>query len=352
MSVLSRFKRLLGRKEDEDYRYPLERENHRIFPPGYSGFVYVWDIDKTYLESDFDSLKGMLKLPFELAVDKRTIAGADSLLRLLRRSGPDATASGLYFVSASPNQLRKTIAKKMLLDGVEHDGITLKDWSAIIKSGRMGKLREQIGYKLSALLLGRRDLGWRAREILFGDDSESDALSYSLYADICAGRLRGDALRHTVEKNGVSLQDARYIESLSHDLPCTDWVDRIYIHIESGAPASDFAEWGSRLIPCRNTFQMTLGLVRDGHLTSQAIGTQAQALIGEHGIRMNSLMEDLDDFMERGELRPDEASHIKTYLLDVEAASQSSLRPPDIEFQTTPDGDPGKGFVTPKRFLA
>jgi hypothetical protein len=352
VSVLSRFRRLLGRKDAEEYRYPLERENHRIFPPEYSGFVYVWDIDKTYLESDFNSLKGMLKIPFELAVDKRTIAGADSLLRLLRRSGPDATASGLYFVSASPNQLRKTIAKKMLLDGVEHDGITLKDWSAIIKSGRMGKLREQIGYKLSALLLGRRDLGWRAREILFGDDSESDALSYSLYADICAGRLRGDALRHTVEKNGVGPQDARYIESLSRDLPSTDWVDRIYIHIESGAPPSEFADWGTRLIACRNTFQMTLGLVRDGHLANRAIGTQAQALMGNHGVGINSFMEDLDDFLERKELRPDEVSHIKSYLLEVDGTPQPSLSAPEFEFQPSPDGGAGHGFVTPKRFLA
>jgi hypothetical protein len=334
------------------YRYPLERENHRIFPPGYAGLIYVWDIDKTYLESDFDSLKGMLKIPFELAVDKRTIAGADTLLRLLRRSGPDATASGLYFVSASPHQLRKTITKKMLLDGVEYDGITLKDWSAIIKSGRMGKLREQIGYKLSALLLGRRDLGWRAREILFGDDSESDALAYGLYADICAGRLRGEALRHTIEKNGVSAQDARYIESLSDDLPCTDWVDRIYIHIESGTPPSKFSEWGTRLIPCRNTFQMTLGLVRDGHLATSAIATQSQALMSNHGFSTDALMADLDDFLERGELRPDEVSQIQTYLLNVQESPQQTLGASDFDFQTTPGVSTENGFVTPKRFLA
>ena len=226
MKLFDRLKALRRSPKAAEYRYPLCRENHRIFPPGFDGLICVWDIDKTYLASDIDSIRGMLKIPFEFAVDKRTIPGADNLLRQLRRPTDEGPASGLYFVSASPNQLRKIIEKKMLLDAVEHDGITLKDWTAIIRQGRLGKLREQIGYKLSALLLGRRDLGWRAREILFGDDSESDAIIYSLYADICAGRLRGNRLIKTLTQNSVASEDATYIESLSEDLPKGEMVER------------------------------------------------------------------------------------------------------------------------------
>jgi len=53
--------------------------------------------------------------------------------------------------------------------------------------GRFRNLREQVGYKLTELLAGRRDTPVTADEILFGDDWESDPLIYSLYADVVAG---------------------------------------------------------------------------------------------------------------------------------------------------------------------
>ena len=141
MKLFPKFRALRHATSSETYRYPLKREDHREFPPDFDGLICVWDIDKTYLASDIDSLRGMLKIPFEFAVDKRTIAGADTLLRLLRRPKGTTTASALYLVSASPNQLRSTIEGKMLLDAVEHDGITLKDWTTIVKRRRFAQLR-------------------------------------------------------------------------------------------------------------------------------------------------------------------------------------------------------------------
>ena len=45
---------------------------------GFTGDLFVWDIDKTYLVSEFDSFKGLLSIPFEFAIDKRNIAGTRS----------------------------------------------------------------------------------------------------------------------------------------------------------------------------------------------------------------------------------------------------------------------------------
>ncbi len=351
MSVFSRVRRLLRSSSSAPYHYPLQRENHRIFPPGYDGLIFVWDIDKTYLASEIDSLRGMLKIPFEFAIDKRTIPGADNLLRLLRRPTSDSPASGIYFVSASPNQLRGTIEKKMLLDGVEHDGITLKDWTAIVRSGRMAKLKEQIGYKLSALLLGRRDLGWRAREILFGDDSESDALIYSLYTDICAGRLRENPLKQTLLKNGVPHQDTNYIVNLSNDLPQEDLVERIFIHTEKDKTMTEFAHWGPRLVACRDTFQMTLVLIRDGHLKSNALRSQVSNLTQDHHFSRDMLAASIHDLVSRQELNATDENTIQQALramLDEPKQSNSE----DISLSLSKLTKTRTELVTPKQFLA
>ena len=349
MSLLSRLRRL-GRR-DRSYVYPLERRNDRLFPPGYSGIIYVWDIDKTYLESDFDSWLGMLKIPFEFAVDKRSIAGADQLLRAIRRPQGGGPASGLYFVSASPNGMRKTIEKKMLLDGVEHDGITLKDWRGIVRSGRVSKLREQIGYKLSALLLGRRDLGWKARETLFGDDSESDALSYGLYADIIAGRLRGEKLSDILRKNGVSKEDVHYIGDLCADLPPMDLVERIYIHLEKGTPANAFEPWGPRLVACRGTFQMAACLVRDGQLPLAALADQAKDLMTRHSVAASDLLERLGELNQNGQLNRQQSTSAIEELRGQELISAEQAKGAiDALTEREAGGDPGE-MVTPPRYL-
>ena len=97
------------RRTKAPYRYPLDRSNERVFPEGWRGRIYIWDIDKTYLATEIHSLRGLLAVPFEFAIDKRNVAGTGALLRALRRgvAAPGLTiANPLYFVSASPPQLR------------------------------------------------------------------------------------------------------------------------------------------------------------------------------------------------------------------------------------------------------
>ena len=155
--------------------YPLSIEDQRSYPEGFDGRVFVWDIDKTYLETHFSSLKGMARIPVEFAIDKKAIAGMPEILRGLRRGpGEDYACAPLYFVSASPPQMRRVIERKMLMDGVEYDGIILKDWLKTLRRLRPGRLREQAGFKVCALLAGRQNRP-RSTEYLFGDDVESDA---------------------------------------------------------------------------------------------------------------------------------------------------------------------------------
>jgi hypothetical protein len=64
-----------------------------------SGTVYRWDLDKTYLSTDFDSFKGLVRAAFEKAADKRTFPGAQVLLREL--CAKDERATELLEVDAA-----------------------------------------------------------------------------------------------------------------------------------------------------------------------------------------------------------------------------------------------------------
>ena len=46
--------------------------------------VYRWDLDKTYLRTEFDSIRDLLRTAVEPATRKRTVPGASVLLRELR----------------------------------------------------------------------------------------------------------------------------------------------------------------------------------------------------------------------------------------------------------------------------
>ena len=289
------------RRESEPYRFPLNRSDQRTLDPAYDGVIATWDIDKTYLRSDFQSVAGMLRVPFEFAIDKQAIPGTIPLLKALRRGpGPRYRHNPIYFVSASPPQLRTVIERKMLLDGVEFDGITFKDWGGVIRTGHFSKLKNHIGFKLSALLLNRRAHPIAAKELLFGDDSESDALIYSTYAAILRGDLRGDALVRRLEEEEVDRQDAEYVRLLSDDLPVGDQVLRAFIHLETHKPPESFAELAPLVVPSQNPLQAAVVLRHMGQVDDDAPLRVAWALATRGGMGPSDVAGVLEDAGRRG----------------------------------------------------
>src|SRR5438046_2236292 len=65
--------------------------------------VYRWDLDKTYLKSDFDSLRDLVRSAFEGAEQKQAVPGAAALLRELRKG----EGARVCFISGSPRQMRR-----------------------------------------------------------------------------------------------------------------------------------------------------------------------------------------------------------------------------------------------------
>lgn len=214
--------------------YPfLERTNHRQLSE-HVGDVLIWDIDKTYLDTRFSSLRGLLSIPLELAVDKRALPGTVPLLRALRRGpGERSALVPLYFVSGSPPQLRRVIEEKMTLDGVGFDGITFKDQLGLLRKGRPKAIVRQVGYKLIALLLYRLEASEHTRWLLFGDDVEADAEVFCLFGDVCAG-LSGQPLERRLRQHRVESVELRACLELAQKVALqADPVERIFIHLAS-----------------------------------------------------------------------------------------------------------------------
>lgn len=250
--------------------YPLSVREYRELPSDYQGPVFVWDIDKTYLSTAFSSIRGLARIPIEFAVDKLAIPGMPEVLRGLRRGpGPGYACLPLYFISASPPQMRRVIEHKMLLDGVEPDGITCKNWLGALAQFRPGRLREQVSFKLSALLEGRlrRPL---ADEYLFGDDAEKDPVAFHLYAQIVGGAISPGEAQAKLAAEGVDREARQFVFDLVGRLPRRRGrVERIFIHLEKGTPPERFAEMADLVVPVQGACELALALYEEGLISAQ-----------------------------------------------------------------------------------
>lgn len=254
----------------------LEQTNERRLPADYAGPLLLWDIDKTYLNTNFSSFWGLASIPFELAVDKEAVPGAVPLIRALRH-GPGASSAivPLYFISGSPPQLRRVVQKKMTLDGVDFDGITFKDQWRLLRAGRPKDMAAQVGYKLKALLLYRQQLPARARWLMFGDDAESDADIFVLFGQICSG-LRGVALQSKLQAHEVHTQDQHEILALSEGLPIeADPVELISIR---QVRRRVFEGFDPRVYAASSYLSTTLLLAHRGFVAPTAVATVARTM--------------------------------------------------------------------------
>ena len=176
--------------------------------------VYRWDLDKTYLKTEFDTFKQLLRSALEGAEAKQAVPGASALLREVRAGG----GARICFISGSPRQMRRVLTKKLKLDGVEFDEFILKPNLRNMLTGRFRAMREQVGYKLPALLAGRAGLPAETRETCFGDDAEADGFIYSLYGDIIAGRVKRRLLEEILERAGTYEDDAQRAVTLAEEI--------------------------------------------------------------------------------------------------------------------------------------
>ncbi len=258
--------------------------------------IYRWDLDKTYLQTDFDTLRQLVRTALQKAHEKKAVPGAAALIRELKASD-DAR---LCIVSGSPRQMRSVLIEKLHLDGVEFDELVLKDNLKNLVRGRFKALRGQVGYKLPVLLESRARAPAEAEEVLFGDDAEADAFVYSLYADMVARRVSEPVVHRVLEAAEVYPDDiARVLETWKAIAPA-DPVRRIFINLDRLTPPAHFAKYGPRVVPIFNYFQASLVLMGDKHLAAPQVLKVMLELVQTAGYNLLTLSNSFQDLLRRG----------------------------------------------------
>jgi hypothetical protein len=286
--------------------------------------IFRWDLDKTYLRTEFDTVRDLIKTALQTAEEKVNVPGAVELLRELKHEHADSLVT---FISGSPSQMRKTLEQKFQLDGIEPDIFVLKPTLRYILSGQFGAVRGQVGFKLSTLLRLRAETPL-APETMFGDDAEQDAFIYSLYADIAADRVSRDTLREILIEADVHDEMRRNIQALAATLEPKDTARRILIHLEEKTPPGRFLVFGPRVVPIVNYFQAAVVLFADGTMGAQGVLRIAAAMMHRHGFGMLELTNSFEDLMRRRHLSPDVIDRFADGLEEGQAPADDDLTLP------------------------
>jgi hypothetical protein len=263
--------------------------------------VYRWDLDKTYLRTDFDSVRGLMRAAVEAAQNKVNVPGTAALLRELRRGegGPHR----IYFISGSPRQMRTVLEQKLKLDGVEWDGFVLKPNIGNLLRGRFRAIKDQIGYKLPVLLETRALFTPPSPEVMFGDDAEWDAFVYSLYGDLIAGRVERGDLDRTLQLARVYPDARKRIYAALEKIPPYEAVRRVFINLDRRTPPAQLAHYGERVVPIFNYFQAALVLGEQGDLAADAVIRVALEMVNRYGYTVEKLSNSYQEILRRGAIQ-------------------------------------------------
>lgn len=295
--------------------------------------VFVWDIDKTYLDTTIDSIGGLFSAAVASAFSKRNIPGTNTLLqvftkRWLERNGQ--TRFPVFFITASPPQMEERIHEKFVLDGLAPLGCFYKDNLKNLSPKRWWRLTKQVGYKLQALLQLRTKLHPEVRQVLWGDDSESDAVIYNLYSDICSRRIGTQDLRSVLKSFSVTGEQVDRILMLQSQIPETDPVEKIYINLAVDTDPDYYLKFGRRTLPTSQTFQVALDLYQDGLLALDDVYAVAQDMIYNYGYTPEELTRSFDELVRRPVLGEKATKELLQFFIGkglMHASFETSLAP-------------------------
>lgn len=271
--------------------------------------IYRWDLDKTYLHTEFDTLADLVRTALQGPEDKRNVPGVVTLVHELMRQEPHSRAM-LTFISGSPSQMRHTLERKFALDGIAPDQFVLKPTLQELLRGRFRALRGQVGYKLHGLL-AIRQLAPQAPETLFGDDAEQDAFIYSLYADLAAGILSHGELAPILELALIYPDTQRAILQKAREMRVDGNVGRIFIHLDRQTPPGRFWVFGPRLVPIFNYFQAALVLFGDRVIEASGVARVALGMMRDSGFSPLGLAQSFQDLVRRRHVDPETPARLE-----------------------------------------
>jgi hypothetical protein len=264
--------------------------------------VLMWDIDKTYLDTKFETIRGLFKTIMEKPFQKQNVPGTSVLVRLLRTNFEEKYSGQrmpIFFITASPPQMERKVVRKLQLDGISPYGVFCKDNLKNLRPKRFWKLTQQVGYKIQALLLLRKMLHPNVKQILWGDDSESDAIVYCLYSDICSRRYQPDELRSILTSLRVVGEQLESIIWLQSQIPENDPVLRIYINQADDTDSEYYIKFGRRVMPTYNSFQTALDLFELKRFSAEQVVELGMDLRTNYGFTRDEIEKSMDDLIRR-----------------------------------------------------
>lgn len=267
--------------------------------------IFVWDLDKTYLDTSIDSIGALIRTAIERSFNKKNVPGTNTLLQVLSQTWLKKNGQSrfpLYFISASPPQMEARIAEKFTIDGIKPFGCFYKDNLRNLTPRRFWRLNKQVGYKIQALLQLRMKLKENVKIICWGDDSESDAVIYNLFSDICARRMGAQDIRVILKSLSVAADQIDEILLLQSQVPENDPVEKIYINLAVDTDPDYYLKFGRRTLPTYNTFQVACDLFQDQKIPIEGVATIAQDMIFNYGFVAEELVRSFDELVRRHSL--------------------------------------------------
>lgn len=312
--------------------------------------IYRWDLDKTYLQTEFSTIRGLLQAAVEGAHRKQAIPGVRALLRGLSQSHE----TRVVVVSGSPEWIRGRLEKMFKLHGIRCDRLVLKDFGAALKRGRISTIKSQVPYKLLAHLETRlwlQSRGEAVPEICFGDDAEVDALIYCLYSDVCTGRIGGPRLARILKTCGAYDDEIASVLGRLPLLGRDDPVRRIFIHLAGNSPPARFGAYRGRVLATFNALQIAVNLADAQLCDDGVVIAVAESLVKESRVDAQDLAGSLEDAVRRGLCRPAYAIHVAHTLLPRSAAFAVGFTKPFaarvVERLSANPGEPLRAVLEP-----
>src|SRR5262249_50280962 len=128
----------------------------------------------------------------------------------------------------------------------------------------------------------------------------------------------------------VYVDDQRRILGAWKQIPTSDPVRRIFIHLDRLTPPGRFARYAPRVVPLFHYFQAALVLVADGHLTAPQVIKVAVEMVQTAGYNLLTLSNSFQDLVRRG-LPLDSVASSLIQALEGPQALINAIRPvPDI----------------------
>ncbi len=294
--------------------------------------IFRFDLDKTYLKTEFDTVRELVRTARASAEERENIPGAAALIRAIRAEQNGGSENQIFFISGSPEQLRPVIEKKFAIDGFSPDGFILKPMVSEIFRGRFRTVRSQLAYKLSALLGGRTNAPVGTRETLVGDDAESDVFIYSLYADMVRGRVKPKMLEEILKRSGAYRGQIKVIRHELEGVIHENAVRRILIHLDRQTPPVAFSDYAPRAVPVYNHLQTAIVLALDQNLSASALVPVVRELLVRFDFPEDRLVHLSEDIMRRQRLTYPESALLQ--LADeleatIEAQGEARRRRPE-----------------------